>query len=118
MGNVAPLRVMARAGTNITLACPGVAPATYIYLVEWRCAGCDCRQCPDGPSGIEGARLLRYNDRLTRWDDDPRRSLDYERYGLRFGPVRSRDSGTYLCLLNNRREPDAPIVLTVQGKCD
>ncbi len=38
------------------------------------------------------------------------------RYALKFGPVSSKDSGTYLCLLNNRREPDAPIVLTVQGQ--
>ncbi len=58
----------------------------------------------------------RYNDKLTKWDTDDRRSLDFERYGLRFGPVRSKDSGTYLCLLNNRMEPDAPIVLTVEGR--
>ena len=77
---------------------------------------------------------FRYNnDRLTRWDDSSasssvsgptpdatshhqqRRNLDFDRYGLRFSPVTSDDSGTFLCLLNNRREPDAPIVLTVQG---
>ena len=45
-----------------------------------------------------------------------RRNLDFDRYGLRFQPVKATDSGTYMCLLNNRREPDAPIVLTVQGR--
>ena len=50
--------VMARAGTNITLACPGITPTSYIYLVEWKCMGCECKSCPN-PNG-EGARLLRY----------------------------------------------------------
>ena len=56
-------------------------------------------------------------DRLTRWDGDSvgRRSLDYDRYALRFAPVTSEDSGTYLCLMNNRQTPDSPVVLTVQG---
>lgn len=65
------------------------------------------------------SRLLRYNDKLTKWGgvaEERRRHLDFERYGLTFSPVRAKDSGTYLCLLNNRREPDAPIVLTVQGE--
>ena len=49
--------VTARAGTNITIACPGVAPTTYVYLVEWLCLGCRCNKCPN-PDG-EGKRLLR-----------------------------------------------------------
>ena len=57
----------------------------------------------------------RYNDKLMRWDENGRRNLDFERYGLKFDPVTSADSGTYLCLINNRREPDSPMVLTVQG---
>jgi hypothetical protein len=67
---------------------------------------------------------FRYNqDRLTRWDNDDesggggnsRRNLDFDRYALKFQPVTSDDSGTYLCLMNNRQVPDSPIVLTVQG---
>lgn len=64
----------------------------------------------------------RYNNKLTRWDSSdedvnrpPRRNLDYENYGLKFEPVTAADTGTYLCLLNNRREPDSQTVLTVQG---
>jgi hypothetical protein len=72
-------------------------------------------------ASAEGSvRLLRYNDDLTRWDggdgDERRRSLDVEHFGLRLEPVSAADSGTYICLINNRREPDAHIVLTVQGK--
>ena len=109
--------VTARAGTNITLACPGVTPTSYIYLVEWKCVGCQCRSCPN-PNG-EGSRLLRFNDKLTRWDEEDavsRRTLDFDLFGLKFEPVKAADSGTYLCLLNNRRVPDTPIILTVQGR--
>ena len=112
-------RVLARAGTNMTLACPGLSPTSYVYLVEWKCAGCKCTGCPD-PNG-EGMRILRYNNELTRWDtanrdEVERRSLDIKNYGLKFGPVTAEDSGTYLCLINNRREPDALLQLTVEGK--
>ena len=111
-------RVLARAGTNMTLACPGLSPTSYVYLVEWKCAGCKCTGCPD-PNG-EGMRILRYNNELTRWDtanrdEVERRTLDIKNYGLKFGPVTAEDSGTYLCLINNRREPDALLQLTVEG---
>ncbi len=122
VSNPSAAHMIARAGTNITMACPGATPDTYIYLVEWKCQGCSCRSCPN-PGG-EGHRLMRYNqDRLTRWDEQEhggdgtaaRRQLDFDRYALRFEPVTSDDSGTYLCLMNNRQTPDSPVVLTVQG---
>ncbi len=59
--------VKARAGTNISLACPGVTPTSFVYLVEWKCLGCRCNKCPN-PNG-EGKRILRYNDKLIRWDE-------------------------------------------------
>lgn len=112
-------RVLARAGTNMTLACPGLTPTSYVYLVEWKCIGCKCTGCPD-PNG-EGTRILRFNNELTRWDtaakdEVARRTLDIRNYGLKFGPVSAEDSGTYLCLINNRREPDALLELTVEGE--
>ncbi len=111
-------RVVARAGTNMTLACPGLTPTSYVYLVEWKCVGCKCTGCPD-PNG-EGTRILRFNNELTRWDtasedEVARRTLDTGSYGLRFGPVAAEDTGSYLCLINNRREPDASLELTVEG---
>ena len=111
-------RLLARAGTNMTLACPGLSPTSFVYLVEWKCLGCKCTGCPN-PNG-EGTRILRFNDELTRWDtaardEVQRRTLDIRSYGLQFGPVTAEDSGTYLCLINNRREPDALLELTVEG---
>ncbi|TRY71536.1 hypothetical protein TCAL_12498, partial [Tigriopus californicus] len=117
MSNPGTPHVTATAGANITLACPGVSPTSYIYLVEWKCVGCRCQDCPN-PHG-EGLRILRYNDKLMRWDnEDERRNLDMDRSGLKFEPVTSADSGTYMCLINNRREPDSPIVLIVQDVPD
>ena len=112
-------RVLARAGTNMTLACPGLTQSSYVYLVEWRCIGCKCTGCPD-PNG-EGTRILRFNNELTRWDtaakdEVARRTLDIRNYGLKFGPVSAEDTGMYLCLINNRREPDALLQLTVEGR--
>ena len=66
-------------------------------------------------------RILRFNNELTRWDtaardEVERRTLDTKNYGLKFGPVSAEDSGTYLCLINNRREPDALLELAVEGE--
>lgn len=47
--------------------------------------GCDCGQCPSHSNN--GLRLLRYNDKITQWDNSFRRTLDRERYGLQFSPV-------------------------------
>ena len=37
-------------------------------------------------------------------------------FGLRIDPVSAGDSGDYLCLVNNRRRPNAVFRLLVQGK--
>ena len=38
--------LVAEAGSNISLACPGVSPASYVYQIEWVCEGCHCPGCP------------------------------------------------------------------------
>ena len=68
----------------MTLACPGLSPTSFVYLVEWKCLGCKCTGCPN-PNG-EGTRILRFNDELTRWDtaardEVQRRTLDIRSYG-------------------------------------
>ena len=56
-------RVVARSGSNISVACGGVSSSSYIYLIEWVCSGCDCGQCPSHSNN--GLRLLRCNDLIT-----------------------------------------------------
>ena len=102
---------MARSGSNISLACGGVSSSSYIYLIEWVCLGCDCGQCPSHSNN--GLRLLRYNDKITQWDNSYRRTLDKRRYGLEFSPVTVQDSGVYYCFINNRLD-SSPVELIVQ----
>ena len=53
-----------------SVACGGVSSSSYIYLIEWVCQGCDCGQCPSHSNN--GLRLLRYNDKITQWDNSYR----------------------------------------------
>eukprot|EP00090_Calanus_glacialis_P045882 TRINITY_DN8764_c0_g1_i1.p1 TRINITY_DN8764_c0_g1~~TRINITY_DN8764_c0_g1_i1.p1 ORF type:complete len:894 (-),score=170.55 TRINITY_DN8764_c0_g1_i1:336-3017(-) len=110
-GNLDYPKTVAKSGTNISLACGGVSSSSYIYLIEWVCQGCDCGQCPSHSNN--GLRLLRYNDKITQWDNSFRRTLDKHRYGLEFAPVTVEDTGVYYCLINN--QPDlSPVQLIVQ----
>ena len=113
--------MVARSGSNISVACGGVSSSSYIYLIEWVCSGCDCGQCPSHSNN--GLRLLRYNDKITmmmmhdcdnddgddryndkitQWDNSQRRGLDREMFSLEFSPVTVQDSGDYYCFINNR----------------
>ena len=111
VGSLHDPRVVARSGSNISLACGGVSSSSYIYLIEWVCQGCDCGQCPSHSNN--GLRLLRYNDKITQWDNSYRRTLDQRRYGLEFSPVTVQDSGVYYCFINNRLD-SSPVGLIVQ----
>ena len=71
---------MARTGNNISVACGGVSSSSYIYLIEWVCQGCDCGQCPSHSNN--GLRLLRYNDKITQWDNSYRYGHDYISHGI------------------------------------
>ena len=110
-GSLTSPRVVARSGSNISVACGGVSSSSYIYLIEWVCQGCDCGQCPSHSNN--GLRLLRYNDKITQWDNSERRSLDRERFSLEFSPVTVQDSGDYYCFINNRLD-SSPVELIVQ----
>lgn len=112
LGLDAKPRVVARTGSDITLACEGVSSVSYIYLVEWMCRGCVCDQCQS--ANDEGIRLLRHHDKMTvRWDSALRRTLDTEMFGLEFSPVNVEDSGVYWCRVNNGHNI-SPVELIVQ----
>ena len=93
------------------MACGGVSSSSYIYLIEWVCSGCDCGPCPSHSS--RGLRLVRFNDKITQWDNSHRRTLDQHRYGLDFSPVTVQDTGVYYCFINNRLD-SSPVELIVQ----
>ena len=118
--------VLAEAGTNMSIGCPGVTRNTFVVQLEWRCIG-QCgnseayRAMSIGPSqmdDVNGAqKLLKYvKDQETTVDKARSRiRLDQDMFGLEFDPVTAKDAGRYLCLINNRPLPDAVIQLNVLG---
>ena len=120
--------VMAEAGTNMSIGCPGITRNTFVVHLEWRCRG----QCGGGSSSVVGyysgasndididkeVKLLRYvKDQTTAiFKSKGRIRLEPEMFALEFDPITASDKGQYICLINNRPLPDAVIKLTVLGK--
>ena len=112
--------VMAEAGTNMSIGCPGITRNTFVVHLEWRCRG----QC-GGMGGYGGGggndnevKLLKYvKDQTTAILKSKNRiRLEPEMFALEFDPITASDKGQYLCLINNRPIPDAVIKLMVLGK--
>ena len=106
--------VIARAGSNISLACGGSLEDTH--QVEWVCQGCGCEECPPHP-GL-GLRLVRFSDKITQWDNSFRRTLDTHSYNLVFSPVRVEDNGVYHCLINNQPDKTSGVEMIVEDVPD
>jgi receptor-type tyrosine-protein phosphatase gamma len=114
--------VMAEAGTNMSIGCPGITRNTFVVHLEWRCRG----QCGGmggtvyggGSNGDNDVKLLKYvKDQTTAiLKSKNRLRLEPEMFALEFDPISSEDKGQYLCLINNRPIPDAVIKLMVLGK--
>lgn len=129
--------VMAEAGTNMSIGCPGVTRNTFVVQLEWHCRG----QCGEdrlatysspginlgtaaadaeaaGYDGHKEAKLLKYvkDQETTVLTGNKRISLGQDMFALEFDPVTSLDKGTYVCLINNRPTPDAVIRLVVLGE--
>ncbi|XP_023290155.1 tyrosine-protein phosphatase 99A [Orussus abietinus] len=92
--------VVAKAGKNISLACPGVTEHSLVSMLEWR---------------ANGVRILEYSSSSTTvWAHSNRVSLSPSNFALVFHPVKSEDSGEYQCLVNSRNKPEAVVNLIVQ----
>ena len=112
--------VMAEAGTNMSIGCPGITRNTFVVHLEWRCRG----QCGGmggyggGGSNDNEVKLLKYvKDQTTAILKSKNRiRLEPEMFALEFDPITASDKGQYLCLINNRPIPDAVIKLMVLGK--
>ena len=113
--------VMAEAGTNMSIGCPGITRNTFVVHLEWRCRG----QCGGMGGSVYGERndnnevkLLKYvKDQTTAILKSKNRiRLEPEMFALEFDPIMAQDKGQYLCLINNRPIPDAVIKLMVLGK--
>lgn len=129
LGNVMVTDVMAEAGTNMSIGCPGITRNTFVVHLEWRCRG-QCGGISDvavsdiyggGMNSIKNAKevkLLKYvKDQTTAILKSKNRiRLEPEMFALEFDPITASDKGQYICLINNRPIPDALIKLMVLGK--
>ena len=115
--------VMAEAGTNMSIGCPGITRNTFVVHLEWRCRG----QCGGMGGNVYGGgrsdldkevKLLKYvKDQATAiLKSKDRIRLEPEMFALEFDPITASDKGQYICLINNRPTPDAVIKLMVLGK--
>ena len=130
LGNVMVTDVMAEAGTNMSIGCPGITRNTFVVHLEWRCRGqcggiSDGREVSDIYGGgmnsiknVKEVKLLKYvKDQTTAILKSKNRiRLEPEMFALEFDPITASDKGQYICLINNRPIPDALIKLMVLGK--
>ena len=121
--------VMAEAGTNMSIGCPGITRNTFVVHLEWRCRG-QCGGISDGAvsdiygggmnsiKNVKEVKLLKYvKDQTTAILKSKNRiRLEPEMFALEFDPITASDKGQYICLINNRPIPDALIKLMVLGK--
>jgi receptor-type tyrosine-protein phosphatase gamma len=93
--------VLSEAGSNVTLACPGVTELSLVHMLEWR----------------SQVKLVEYmGESTTVWEHRHRITLLPDTFALHFHPVTAEDSAEYSCLVNNRPKPEAIVRLIVQGK--
>jgi receptor-type tyrosine-protein phosphatase gamma len=93
--------VISEAGSNVTLACPGVTEHSLVVMLEW----------------LSHIKLVEYtSDSTTVWQHRHRITLLPDTFALHFHPVTAEDSAEYSCLVNNRPKPEAVVRLIVQGK--
>ncbi|XP_023703350.2 tyrosine-protein phosphatase 99A isoform X4 [Cryptotermes secundus] len=95
--------VLSEAGSNVTLACPGVTEHSLVLMLEWR----------------SHVKLVEYmGESTTVWEHRHRITLLPDTFSLHFHPVTAEDSAEYSCLVNNRPKPEAVVRLVVQDVPD
>ncbi|XP_043278887.1 tyrosine-protein phosphatase 99A isoform X3 [Venturia canescens] len=97
-------QILADAGQNLTLECPGVTEYLMVSRLEWR---------------SNDVRIVEYGSQSTTlFVHSNRVSLLEKKFALFFSPVKSEDSGEYQCLVNSRNVPEVIVNLTVQDVPD
>jgi len=110
--------VLVKAGTNISLGCPGMDSSTPATVIEWRCRG-QCGSSTKKPPTSKEKTVIKLTDsRQTKAAEYGERvSIDTEMHSLVFSPVRSDDIGSYTCWVNRRIQGAAAVRLHILGEC-
>ena len=99
------------------MACGGVNANTLVRKLEWLCRGCRSAS-PSHETTIASFKADEGGNSSVAISDGlaDRITVPLGVFGLSVDPVSAGDSGDYLCLVNNRRRPNAVVRLLVQGK--
>ena len=100
--------MVTRAGTRLTLPCPGRAAVGAPLLVSWLCS-----DCGRGPGQVTVAEYSQ-DGTVSLLVDPGRVQLVRHSFQLVLDPAGISDSGTYVCRINNSPTPDY-IRVVVQG---
>ncbi|KAJ8955432.1 hypothetical protein NQ318_003530 [Aromia moschata] len=96
-------QILVKAYRNQSLSCPGANEHSLVYALEWY-------------SLTQDRVILDYSKTfLTVYTEPHRISLGRD-YGMILHPVLAADTGDYVCLINNRLQPDGVVQLRVLGK--
>ncbi|XP_058457054.1 tyrosine-protein phosphatase 99A [Malaya genurostris] len=103
--NIPTVKQVAVAGTNVTLACPGVSEHSLVDRLVWRTT----RIVAEYTNGQPLPSPAVSNQRTTLLPDN---------FSLHFGPAFATDTAEYSCLVNDRHNPEALVDLLVQDVPD